>query len=163
MLPNAALDQLRDIHPPADIGWWPVAFSWWVLLALGIATLISTCLILFRKHKKNAWRRAALIEIKRLKAKQGHTPSNAVATELCILIKRCLYCSPSNKHTGDTKALSSCGYQFISILDSTISKSDLPTDLKKILSEDLYKSDCPDITADHLLSVEMWIKGLAHA
>lgn len=37
------LSQLRDIHTPAPVGWWPLAPGWWILLILiiiGIAALI---------------------------------------------------------------------------------------------------------------------------
>lgn len=28
---------LRDIHLPADVGWWPPAIGWWILAALVVA------------------------------------------------------------------------------------------------------------------------------
>ncbi|MEM9623969.1 MAG: DUF4381 domain-containing protein [Pseudomonadota bacterium] len=34
------LQQLRDIHLPADPGWWPLAAGWWVLAVLTIVLLI---------------------------------------------------------------------------------------------------------------------------
>jgi hypothetical protein len=27
---------LRDIHLPAEVGWWPLAYGWWIAIALAI-------------------------------------------------------------------------------------------------------------------------------
>ena len=34
------LANLRDIHLPADVGWWPLAPGWWVLIAVIFALLV---------------------------------------------------------------------------------------------------------------------------
>ena len=34
------LQQLRDIHLPADPSWWPPAPGWWLLALIGLAALI---------------------------------------------------------------------------------------------------------------------------
>lgn len=33
------LDQLRDIHLPSDVDWWPLAPGWWVLMLLVVIGL----------------------------------------------------------------------------------------------------------------------------
>lgn len=38
---QAQLDQLRDIHLPQPIGWWPLAPGWWVLIGLGCAIVVA--------------------------------------------------------------------------------------------------------------------------
>ncbi|OLP57685.1 hypothetical protein BJF92_07660 [Rhizobium rhizosphaerae] len=38
---QAQLDQLRDIHLPQPIGWWPLAPGWWALIALVCAFLVA--------------------------------------------------------------------------------------------------------------------------
>ena len=31
-LPTDPLAELRDIHLPPEIGWWPPAYGWWILI-----------------------------------------------------------------------------------------------------------------------------------
>ena len=55
---NTGLDlsQLRDIHLPAAVGWWPPAFGWWILVA---AALIVTAVWVYRYHAARRHRAAA--------------------------------------------------------------------------------------------------------
>lgn len=39
-LPAQNTDNLRDIHLPDAISWWPPAIGWWILLAIIIAAII---------------------------------------------------------------------------------------------------------------------------
>jgi hypothetical protein len=32
--PNIDLSQLKDIHLPDDISWWPLAIGWWLLITI---------------------------------------------------------------------------------------------------------------------------------
>lgn len=34
------LQQLRDIHEPALPGWWPMAYGWWILMAVVLCTVL---------------------------------------------------------------------------------------------------------------------------
>lgn len=56
------LDQLKDIHLPADISIWPIAWPWWALLVSAI--LIIAFSLWF--HKKNKWKKAALNQLAKL-------------------------------------------------------------------------------------------------
>ncbi len=58
--PPVDLSQLRDIHLPSAINEWPIAFGWWLSLALIIIVLASA--IYFWRHSKakNAVRKSAL-------------------------------------------------------------------------------------------------------
>lgn len=45
---------LRDIHLPAVISWWPLAYGWWVLLACLGAALLVTWLLYRRRYRERA-------------------------------------------------------------------------------------------------------------
>ena len=59
----ADLSRLADIVVPAPVPWWPPAPGWWIL---GAAALVAGALLTWvavRRHRRNAYRRAALVEL----------------------------------------------------------------------------------------------------
>jgi hypothetical protein len=57
--PVDPLAQLRDIHLPAAVDWWPLAPGWWLLLALLLVGLLAAGYSLRRRWIAGAYRRAA--------------------------------------------------------------------------------------------------------
>ncbi|MEH6551092.1 MAG: DUF4381 domain-containing protein [Pseudomonadales bacterium] len=57
---NDPLSQLRDIHLPATISWWPPAPGWWILLALIMLAISAGWYIRRRNYLRLAYRRDAL-------------------------------------------------------------------------------------------------------
>lgn len=156
MNPSSPLNQLRDIHPPADIGWWPLAISWWVLLTL-LVTLIVVSLLIFIKHRrKNAWRRSALKELQHLNSNQEKLSNNEFARQLSILIKRCL--ASADRNTPST--LAATNSEFADILKAAPSKQSLSDHFISTLCYEIYKAECPSIEKNDLACVVQWVKGL---
>jgi len=62
---QAELAQLRDIHLPQPIGWWPLAPGWWALIAL-VCILSMVALVWSRMRRKSA-RFLALRELEAIK------------------------------------------------------------------------------------------------
>ncbi|HUY02058.1 MAG TPA: DUF4381 domain-containing protein [Rhodocyclaceae bacterium] len=93
---NPALSQLRDIHLPAPVSWWPPAPGWWLLAA----TLLLSALGLYgwqRRRRRNRWRRIALGELARLRALQASRQAQPeiLLSGLSILLRRAaLSCFP---------------------------------------------------------------------
>ena len=56
------LDQLKDIHLPEAIGFWPPALGWWLLALLFIALLVTGAL-LYKRRQKSAYRRLAVQQV----------------------------------------------------------------------------------------------------
>lgn len=81
-----ALSQLRDIHLPDPVGWWPLAPGWWALVGLIVLTLIGvlTARMLYRR----SLRFAALCELSRIRAQADAADGQWVATELSVLLRR---------------------------------------------------------------------------
>lgn len=48
------LSQLRDIHLPAAVAWWPPAYGWWILLALVLLGLAVAGLLYRRRYRERA-------------------------------------------------------------------------------------------------------------
>ena len=54
MDPTSLLAQLRDVHEPTIISWWPLAYGWWVLIVLTLIFVITSITILVRWYKRTA-------------------------------------------------------------------------------------------------------------
>lgn len=57
------LQQLRDIHLPEPVSAWPPAIGWWVLLAVGLATLVLLIRKIFAYRQANKFRKVALQQL----------------------------------------------------------------------------------------------------
>ncbi len=83
------LSQLRDIHLPAPVSWWPPAPGWWLLLALLMLAVIGSRLF-YRRRRRNDWRRTALEQLTQLRQQfqsQLIVPQQ-IAGELSVLMRR---------------------------------------------------------------------------
>jgi len=56
------LDQLKDIHLPADVSLWPLAWPWWLLIIL----LVLLPVLVIYLRRKNRWRKQALRQLKNI-------------------------------------------------------------------------------------------------
>ena len=62
-----AAPQLRDIHLPAEPGWWPPAPGWWLLALIVLALLVWAGLWLRRQLRRSRRHRLLLAELARLR------------------------------------------------------------------------------------------------
>ncbi|GGY63941.1 DUF4381 domain-containing protein [Marinobacter zhanjiangensis] len=65
MIPDDVLEQLRDIQAPPPAGFWPPAPGWWILAALILVTLTVAVVLGWRRHRRQAPKRAALARLAR--------------------------------------------------------------------------------------------------
>ena len=61
-LKQVLTEQLRDIHLPEAVSWWPPAPGWWILSFIIIALVTSLIIRRHRNTKRNAFRVTALFE-----------------------------------------------------------------------------------------------------
>lgn len=86
---NPDLSQLRDIHMPEPVSWWPPAPGWWLLL-VALLSIIALLWGAYRYRQRNAWRRIALAELSRLHQQyqtQLFVP-HLVVGQLSVLLRR---------------------------------------------------------------------------
>lgn len=95
VLPSASQDvalQLRDIHLPEPVSWWPVAPGWWALLVLLVVAIVMFAVL--RKANRNRRRKRLLRDEIRheLEAIRQHYQQSAnsvmLARELSQLLRR---------------------------------------------------------------------------
>ena len=80
------IDQLQDIHLPEQISAWPPAYGWWLLLALLLAVLIASFLLIRSKRQHNMARKAAIQQLKHIDKHQAAWQSdiNALLKRVCV-------------------------------------------------------------------------------
>lgn len=64
MNPQDPLAGLHSLREPLHIGWWPLAPGWWLLLAALLMVLAGGAYLLWRRYRRNAYRRQALLQLK---------------------------------------------------------------------------------------------------
>ena len=91
------LDQLRDIHLPEPISWWPPAPGWWILALAGSALAVWLLRWLYRRYKAKHYRRQALAQLKELKELQAGSDSQDQLRALFVLLKQTATCAYPNR------------------------------------------------------------------
>lgn len=83
------LAQLRDIHLPQAVGFWPLAWGWWVLLILLVLGVLAIILLYRRHRQRNRYRAAALNALQQAKAEVQQDQQIATyLQQLSIILRR---------------------------------------------------------------------------
>lgn len=82
---------LRDLHLPEDIGLWPLAPGWWILIVLLTLLLVWAGWKAWQTHRHNAARRLAMRRLRELE-EQYQESGDAVsfAKQLSALLRRAM-------------------------------------------------------------------------
>ena len=70
------LAQLKDIHTPQGVDWWPLAWGWWVAALLVVALVCGLVYLIVRHVRFNRARREAMALHKNLSV-DAHYPAKA--------------------------------------------------------------------------------------
>lgn len=62
------LDQLADIQTPSDVAWWPLAWGYWVLIALLVLIIAGAVYAYTQQRKNSRVKREALESLKQIAA-----------------------------------------------------------------------------------------------
>lgn len=68
------LAQLKDIHPPAAVDWWPLDWGWWLLIALFIGALVGVAIYVRRRKAFNRPRKEARVLLTQIKETDENWP-----------------------------------------------------------------------------------------
>lgn len=63
---NPALASLQDIQVPAEIGIWPLAYGYWIVLLITLLTMVAAFIYLRKRRQYTAAKRAALLALTEL-------------------------------------------------------------------------------------------------
>jgi len=82
---------IRDLHLPAEIGWWPLAPGWWVLIAIATVAVAWFAWRSLETWRQGRARRVALREFGRLVREYRNTGDAArFAKQLSQLLRRAM-------------------------------------------------------------------------
>ncbi|MCD6526176.1 MAG: DUF4381 domain-containing protein [Desulfuromonas sp.] len=84
MTPDAL--QLRDIHLPEAIGWWPPAPGWWLLLALTLL-LVSLIVWQLKRYHRRHYHRLGLQQLLELEQNAAQRDSRLLLQQLSQLMR----------------------------------------------------------------------------
>jgi len=154
-LQQSLLEQMRDIHLPAEVSWWPLAPGWWILLFLLLAAALFAIWALIQNHNKNRYRKLACIELDLAFAQwQESLDAAAFIQATNAILKRTIaagFASNSAK-----TALSLTGVRWTNMLDQ-YSGNDLSGSSAQALAQSGYEPN-PDVDIPKLHSeAKDWI------
>ena len=113
---------LRDIHLPEPISWWPIASGWWLLLACLIA-LVVIIFFLKKRYKRKQINREIQSEVEQIKKQFKHSKNKLeLAQSLSVLLRRTSISLYSEKNVAGLT-----GEQWLAFLDKTRSEKSSTT------------------------------------
>ena len=147
------LAQLRDIHLPDPIGWYPPAFGWWLLAIIIMAILVMSTNFLLRYLRQNRYRKSALNELGRLKDNQQDHSSRYNLEQLAMLLRRVAI------QTSGRKVIAPLiGLDWLQFLDNKGKTNQFTSGPGKVLGQGLYQQSVEADLEQLFQLVEKWIR-----
>ena len=86
-------EQLRDVHLPQSIGWWPPAIGWWLVATIMLFGLSLLIFLYFRNRRQNRYRQLAMRELQTCYASWLQTgDSSEYLQSANAILKRAVLC-----------------------------------------------------------------------
>lgn len=147
--------QLRDIHAPEAVSWWPLAPGWWLVVACVVIAGVVLVPRLLNAWRRNAFRRAIRAELEMLRRDaEGVTETIGYLQDVNRLLRRVLLSLEPRQRVAALH-----GPAWIELLESH-SRTALTPEVRAALAEDCYRgSSSVTIEAVHA-AVRRWLDGL---
>lgn len=152
--------QLRDIHLPPDVGFWPPALGWWVLL-LVLAILLVLLLRWWQRRKPAAPRRSgklimhsALAELDDIEQQHRDNPAELVKKTSALLRRCAISLHGRHRISGLT------GQAWLTFLDGQSRQPVFGDRFKAMLTELPYREETGADVDDLLVAVRYWLNNL---
>lgn len=155
MNPNSPTLDLRDIHLPDGISWWPLAPGWWIMLSIILLSL-AVGIFLYRRKQRRRMHRAATHEFANIKvAYAQHGDVQQLVKALSVWLRRvCLSFYPRVDVAGLT------GQAWLEFLDNNLSTMQFSEGAGQVLISAPYQQ-VAKLNADELLTVcQAWLSNL---
>lgn len=133
------LAQLRDIHLPAPVSWWPPAPGWWLAGFVALAVAAWLTYFLRRWFLRNRYRKVALNKLFLLDRNEKERAS-AVLEEIAALLRRV-----AMQTYGRQRVAPLAGDAWLAFLDQTGNTSEFSSGAARVLGSERYR---PAVEAD---------------
>jgi hypothetical protein len=147
------LAQLRDIHLPPPVDWWPPAPGWWLLLIFGLAIVLAGGHFIRRHIRRNRYRKEALHELQRLTENRDGQSKGDILEQVAMLLRRIAI-----QACGREEVAPLVGGAWLRFLDRKGGTDQFTKGAGKVLAEGLYRPTV-EVDLDQLLPlVKKWIR-----
>ncbi len=159
MTPDNSALNLRDIHLPSSMTWWPPAPGWWGLLGILLLILVLG-IFLYRHHQRRKMHRAAVNELASIKTSYEQTADEQqLVRALSIWLRRvCLSFYPRVDVAGLT------GQAWLQFLDKSLQNNKQVLRFSEGAGQVLISApyqQVANVNADELLVLcQSWLKTL---
>lgn len=155
----ALLQNLRGLHDPAPITWWPLAPGWYGLIVIILLLVIAVGYGLYRHWRNTRQRRAALQQLAELQRQWREQTLDAAAlmTALSILLKRTALSRFPRQRVAGLQ-----GAAWLAFLDETGHTHDFSLGVGQMLCNAPYQPVSPAIPEALFTLIKRWI-GESHA
>ena len=156
-MPTASdpLQELRDVHMPDPISWWPLAWGWWMVAgSLIIVGGLALWAWLYRQRTQS--RRAALVQLGRVKEQYATQADDHWAiVQLSHLVRRyALATFPRSQVAGLS------GQAWLQFLDHTGQTNQFSHGPGQSLGSGPFQPQGSGSVADLIPLIERWIKNV---
>lgn len=150
--------QLRDIHLPEPVSWWPPAIGWWLtpLIIILLALVIITLRKYLRQRRQHAFKKIARAELQRIK--QHYADSDDALhslRELSVLLRRVALSYLPREHSA-----SLTGEAWIAQLNQLAQHKVFNQQHLELLSHGVYQPQLEADLAPLLKLCEQWLQQL---
>ncbi|MDE0747891.1 MAG: DUF4381 domain-containing protein [Porticoccaceae bacterium] len=153
---NDPLAQLRDIHLPEPILWWPLAPGWWVLIILCLGTFTWLAIKAVQRYQANLYRRQAQQKLSLLNDNTAFRSEKKLVMVFEILKQAVNSAYP--RHHYSSLEFSAFVVFLQSSCDKTLFEL-LPKDIDALLYGKAAKTDNNDLIMDDVfISGQNWVK-----
>lgn len=159
-MPGQTTLPLRDIHLPANVGWWPPAPGWWLVAGLVVLALLLLAWRIRRRGNRHLYQ-AARQELQHIRSRydQDHDERQLIQAVSIWLRRVCISRYPAADVAGLT------GRRWLQFLDqslgdraATASFSDGPG---RLLLSAPYQNTAPANAAELLPLCETWLNAVS--
>lgn len=147
--------QLRDIHLPAEPGFWPPAPGWWLVAAIALAVLTWAGIKSWKHYRIHRQRQRILSALEQLESTSGEGETPAFLAQISMLLRRLALMRFPRK---DIAALT--GDAWLDFLDSSGGNGQFRQGAGRVLADGPYVRDLQASVDSRALGslIRTWIK-----